>query len=286
MEHELTALVEQLSAQSAAAAGQTQSFWEKYFGAGALSKLLAAAILLVLCVVFIRILMRLTDRLLLRSRLEQTAHGFVRTMVRLVLIFIAIMLIAGTLGIDTSSLLAIFSIVGLAVSLSVQNALSNTISAVMLLTAKPYKAGDYIEAAGQQGTVREIGILYTRLVTLDGKDIRIPNAQILAGNIINYSSEENRRVVLTVRADFDADTETVKAALLRAAQDERILPDEPVFARLSKYGESWVEYTLRFLVRSADYWPVYYDVLERVRTVFDESGIKMGYQRVDVHSAV
>ena len=282
-QNEAAAVASEIGLALESAGDTAQSFWDKYLGTHALSKIIAAAILLVVCVVFIKILMRLTSRVLERSRLEKSAHGFIRTMVRLVLVFIAIMLIAGTLGVDTSSLLAIFSIAGLAISLSVQNALSNTISAVMLLTSKPYKVGDYIAVSGMEGTVREIGILYTRLVTLDGRDIRIPNSQVLAGSITNYSSEENRRVVLTISAGYDADIETVKAALLRAAQDGRVLPDEPVFARVSKYADSCIEYTLRFLVRSADYWPVYFDVLENVKRVFDEAGIQMTYPHLNVH---
>lgn len=282
-QNEAAAVASEIGLALESAGNSAQSFWDKYLGTHALSKIIAAAILLVVCVVFIKILMRLTSRVLERSRLEKSAHGFIRTMVRLVLVFIAIMLIAGTLGVDTSSLLAIFSIAGLAISLSVQNALSNTISAVMLLTSKPYKVGDYIAVSGMEGTVREIGILYTRLVTLDGRDIRIPNSQVLAGSITNYSSEENRRVVLTISAGYDADIETVKAALRRAAQDDRVLPDEPVFARVSKYADSCIEYTLRFLVRSADYWPVYFDVLENVKRVFDEVGIQMTYPHINVH---
>ena len=282
-QNEAAAVASEIGLALESAGNSAQSFWDKYLGTHALSKIIAAAILLVVCVVFIKILMRLTSRVLERSRLEKSAHGFIRTMVRLVLVFIAIMLIAGSLGVDTSSLLAIFSIAGLAISLSVQNALSNTISAVMLLTSKPYKVGDYIAVSGMEGTVREIGILYTRLVTLDGRDIRIPNSQVLAGSITNYSSEENRRVVLTISAGYDADIETVKAALRRAAQDDRVLPDEPVFARVSKYADSCIEYTLRFLVRSADYWPVYFDVLENVKRVFDEAGIQMTYPHINVH---
>lgn len=282
-QNEAAAVASEIGLALESAGNSAQSFWDKYLGTHALSKIIAAAILLVVCVVFIKILMRLTSRVLERSRLEKSAHGFIRTMVRLVLVFIAIMLIAGTLGVDTSSLLAIFSIAGLAISLSVQNALSNTISAVMLLTSKPYKVGDYIAVSGMEGTVREIGILYTRLVTLDGRDIRIPNSQVLAGSITNYSSEENRRVVLTISAGYDTDIETVKAALRRAAQDDRVLPDEPVFARVSKYADSCIEYTLRFLVRSADYWPVYFDVLENVKRVFDEAGIQMTYPHINVH---
>ena len=282
-QNEAAAVASEIGLALESAGNSAQSFWDKYLGTHALSKIIAAAILLVVCVVFIKILMRLTSRVLERSRLEKSAHGFIRTMVRLVLVFIAIMLIAGSLGVDTSSLLAIFSIAGLAISLSVQNALSNTISAVMLLTSKPYKVGDYIAVSGMEGTVREIGILYTRLVTLDGRDIRIPNSQVLAGSITNYSSEENRRVVLTISAGYDADIETVKAALRRAAQDDRVLPDEPVFARVSNYADSCIEYTLRFLVRSADYWPVYFDVLENVKRVFDEAGIQMTYPHINVH---
>ena len=282
-QNEAAAVASEIGLALESAGNSAQSFWDKYLGTHALSKIIAAAILLVVCVVFIKILMRLTSRVLERSRLEKSAHGFIRTMVRLVLVFIAIMLIAGTLGVDTSSLLAIFSIAGLAISLSVQNALSNTISAVMLLTSKPYKVGDYIAVSGMEGTVREIGILYTRLVTLDGRDIRIPNSQVLAGSITNYSSEENRRVVLTISAGYDADIETVKAALRRAVQDDRVLPDEPVFARVSKYADICIEYTLRFLVRSADYWPVYFDVLENVKRVFDEAGIQMTYPHINVH---
>ena len=282
-QNEAAAVASEIGLALESAGNSAQSFWDKYLGTHALSKIIAAAILLVVCVVFIKILMRLTSRVLERSRLEKSAHGFIRTMVRLVLVFIAIMLIAGTLGVDTSSLLAIFSIAGLAISLSVQNALSNTISAVMLLTSKPYKVGDYIAVSGMEGTVREIGILYTRLVTLDGRDIRIPNSQVLAGSITHYSSEENRRVVLTISAGYDADIETVEAALRRAAQDDRVLPDEPVFARVSKYADSCIEYTLRFLVRSADYWPVYFDVLENVKRVFDEAGIQMTYPHINVH---
>lgn len=283
-ETDVAALAGEIGAQLAATSDSAQSFWDKYLGSHALSKILAAAILLVCCVVFIKILMRLTTRVLSRSKIDKSAHGFIRTMVRMVLVFIAIMLIAGTLGVDTSSLLAIFSIAGLAISLSVQNALSNTVSAVMLLTSKPYKIGDYIAVAGLEGTVREIGILYTRLVSVDGKDIRIPNSQVLSGSITNYSSEENRRVMMTLSASYDDDIDKVKAALIRAAQDERIVTSEPVFARVTKYANSCIEYSLRFLVRSADYWPVYFDVLENVKRVFDEEGIQMTYPHLNVHT--
>ena len=279
-ETDLQAVTSGVEAALGSTAETAHSFWEKYLGANALSKIIAAAIMLIVCVVFIKLLMRLTGRLLEKSKLHTTMHSFIRTLVKLVLVFIAIMLIAGTLGIDTSSLLAIFSIAGLAVSLSVQSALTNMTSAVMLLTSKPYQVGDFVKISGMQGTVREIGILSTKLVTIDGRLISIPNSQAVSGSITNFSTEEDRRVVLSVSASYDDDIEKVKAA-----QDPRVLPIEPVFARVSSYGDNAIEYTLRFWVKNADYWSVYFDVLENVKRVFDEDGISMTYPHLVVHTA-
>lgn len=279
-ETDLQAVTSGVEAALGSTAETAHSFWEKYLGANALSKIIAAAILLIVCVVFIKLLMRLTGRLLEKSKIHTTMHSFIRTLVKLVLVFIAIMLIAGTLGIDTSSLLAIFSIAGLAVSLSVQSALTNMTSAVMLLTSKPYQVGDFVEISGMQGTVREIGILSTKLVTIDGRLISIPNSQAVSGSITNFSTEEDRRVVLSVSASYDDDIEKVKTA-----QDPRVLPIEPVFARVSSYGDNAIEYTLRFWVKNADYWSVYFDVLENVKRVFDEDGISMTYPHLVVHTA-
>lgn len=279
-ETDLQTVTSGVEAALGSTAETAHSFWEKYLGANALSKIIAAAILLIVCVVFIKLLMRLTGRLLEKSKIHTTMHSFIRTLVKLVLVFIAIMLIAGTLGIDTSSLLAIFSIAGLAVSLSVQSALTNMTSAVMLLTSKPYQVGDFVEISGMQGTVREIGILSTKLVTIDGRLISIPNSQAVSGSITNFSTEEDRRVVLSVSASYDDDIEKVKAA-----QDPRVLPIEPVFARVSSYGDNAIEYTLRFWVKNADYWSVYFDVLENVKRVFDEDGISMTYPHLVVHTA-
>ncbi len=284
-ESELHAVTSGVENALGATVENAHSFWQKLFGENALSKILAAAILLVVCVIFIRLLLRLTNRVLERSKIHTTMHSFIRTLVKMVLVFIAIMLIAGTLGIDTSSLLAIFSIAGLAISLSIQNALSNMTSAVMLLTSRPYQLGDFVEISGMQGTVREIGILCTKLATVDGKLISIPNSQAVSASITNFSAEENRRVMMSISAGYDNDVEKVKSALIRAADDPRVLPIEPVFARVSGYRDNAIEYALRFWVKNSDYWPVYFDVLERVKRIFDEEGISMTYPHLVVHSA-
>ena len=199
------------------------------------------------------------------------------------LVFLAIMLLAGTLGIDTSSLLAILSVAGLAVSLSIQDSLSNLASAVVLLTTHPFKVGDFIEVGGKSGTVRQIGVFHTQIATPDNQLVYLPNSHITSAEITNVTGSELRRIELTVQASYDAPPETVKAALVRAAQHPKRVEKEPVFARLSAYGDSAVSYTLLLWTAGSDYWDVYYDVLEAVGREFSRSNIEMTYPHINVH---
>ena len=263
---------------------QAHSFLDSLFGGLSLSKIIAAGILLILCVVFIKLIMHATDRMLKKSKLEKSVHSFIRSAVKIVLVFVAIMLLAGTLGIDTSSLLAVLSVVGLAVSLSIQDSLSNLASAVLILTTKPLKVGDYIEVKGKAGTVQEIGVIYTRINTFDNQIIYIPNSQITSNEITNSTAAGKRRVDLKVTASYDCPTEKVKSALQRALQHPKLLPGEPIFARVSGYGESAIEYTIRVWTSAESYWEVYYDVLENIKNVFDEEGIVMTYPHLNVHT--
>ena len=258
---------------------QVQSFFSKL----TLVKLLYAAVLLVLCAVLIRLILKAADKLFSHSKLDHTIFGFLRTAAKAILIFITTMLVAGTLGIDTSSLLAILSVAGLAVSLSIQDSLSNLASAVVLLTTHPFKVGDFIEVGGKSGTVRQIGVFHTQIATPDNQLVYLPNSHITSAEITNVTGSELRRIELTVQASYDAPPETVKAALVRAAQHPKRVEKEPVFARLSAYGDSAVSYTLRLWTAGSDYWDVYYDVLEAVGREFSQSNIEMTYPHINVH---
>ena len=196
---------------------QVQSFFSKL----TLEKLLYAAVLLVLCAVLIKLILKAADKLFSHSKLDHTIFGFLRTTAKAILIFIAVMLVAGTLGVDTSSLLAILSVAGLAVSLSMQTALSNVAGALMILTAKPFRAGDYVQIGDKAGTVLTIGAVYTSLRTYDNQIIYLPNSQITAGSIINVTSEAVRRVDVNVSASYDDAVDTVRAALCAAAAAQR-----------------------------------------------------------------
>lgn len=250
-----------------------------------LEKILYTLILFLVCCLLIKLLMRATSRILERSRLDKRLHTAIRSAVKTVLVFIAVIVLAEAIGINTSSLLAILSVAGLAVSLSIQDSLSNLASAIMILTAKPFKIGDFIEVKGKSGTVEQTGIIYTIILTPDNQRIHIPNSQITSNEITNFTAVGKRRAEIVVSASYDAPVEAVKAALLQAAAHPKLLPDEPVFARVSKYADSAVEYTLRFWTKPEDFWDTYYDVLEACKRAFDDAGIEMTYPHLNVHTA-
>lgn len=248
-----------------------------------LPKLVSAAILLVICIICIKIILRATEKMLKSSKLDKSCHAFIRSSIKIVLVFLAIMLLAGTLGVDTSSLLAILSVAGLAVSLSIQDSLSNLASAVVLLTTHPFKVGDFIEVGGKSGTVRQIGVFHTQIATPDNQLVYLPNSQITSAQITNVTGNALRRIEIVVQASYDAAPDTVKEALVRAAQHPKRVDFEPVFARLSGYGDSAISYTLRLWTAGCDYWDVYYDVLENISREFSRSNIEMTYPHINVH---
>ena len=261
----------------------TVGFFQKIFGGFSWTKLISAAILLVVCGVLIKLILKATDRMLGRSRLDKAVHPFIRTIVKLVLLFTAIMLIAGTLGVDTSSLLALLSVAGLAVSLALQNVLSNMASAVILLTTKPFQIGHFIEMGSVSGTVVKIGAICTDILTLNNQLVHVPNSEITGSTVTNYTASDKRRLEYRITASYDAPVEDVKAALLRAAEHPLRMQAMQPIARVNGYGESAIEYVLFLWIRPKDYMDVYYDVLENVKREFDAAGIEMTYPHINVH---
>lgn len=261
----------------------TVGFFQKIFGGFSWTKLISAAILLVVCGVLIKLILKATDRMLGRSRLDKAVHPFIRTIVKLVLLFTAIMLIAGTLGVDTSSLLALLSVAGLAVSLALQNVLSNMASAVILLTTKPFQIGHFIELDGVSGTVVKVGAICTDVMTSNNQLVHVPNSQITSSKVTNFTASDKRRLEYRITASYDAPVEDVKAALLRAAEHPLRMQEMQPIARVNGYGESAIEYVLFLWIRPKDYMDVYYDVLENVKREFDAAGIEMTYPHINVH---
>ena len=183
-----------------------------------------------------------------------------------------------------TSLIAVLSVLGLAITLAVQGSLSNLAGVIQVLVSKPFKADDYIEVGSVGGTVAEVGLVYTKLRTIDNKIISIPNGQISGEKIINYSTEERRRVDLTFNASYDSPLQQVTGVLraVVAAHPMALAEPEP-FVRVSAYQASSVEYTVRVWCATEDYWELYYDLLEQVRAAFDRNGIGLTYNHLNVH---
>ena len=264
--------------------GALEKMMNSVVGDISLTKIVSAVILLIICALCMKVLMKALDRILDRSKVEKSGHTMVKSFVKILLVFVTILLVAGALGIDTTSLLAVLSLAGLAASLALQDSLSNLASGVVILFSKPFKVGDYVTVAGLSGTVAEIGITYTKIITVDAKDILVPNKSITSASIENFSAEDKRRVDLVFTASYDSKPEDVIAALKEAADIPQVLPDEPVFVRISNYADSSIEYTLRVWVRNADYWDAYFAILERALPCYDKHNAVMSYPHINVHT--
>lgn len=246
-------------------------------------KLSAAVVILVIGVLIIRVLMRLIEASLSKSRLEKAAHSLILSLAKAAMYILLFLIAASTLGIDVSSIVALASVLTLALSLSLQNMVSNIIGGFTILYTHPFHSGDYVEIAGQGGTVREINMTYTVLAMPDNRVVSIPNSAVVAAQIVNYTSADSRRVEIDVSASYDAPTQKVLDALVQAGTVDSVLLEPAPAAVITGYGDSTISYNLRVWVKPADYWDVYFLVMQRIKEVFEQQGIEMTYPHLNVH---
>lgn len=256
--------------------------WISSLGDYALDTILPALLILVVGIIVIRIIMTMIRKVLEASKLEKAAHSLIKSLVRVVLYLLLSLIVASSLGIDVTGVVALASVLTLAVSLSVQNALTNVIGGLTLLYTHPFKSGDYVEVAGKSGTVQEISMIYTKLATPDNKVVSIPNSAVVAGDIINFTVSGSRRVEVRVRAAYTEPSQKVVDALIQAGTVDKVLLDPAPFAAIDVYGENAIEYVLRVWTKTDDYWDVYYTITQNVKTIFDAQGIKVGYPHMHV----
>lgn len=260
--------------------------WEEirsFFATLTLKKLLPVILILVVGILVVKLLLKLFDRALSRSKLDRTIFAFLKATMRVLLYEIVILIAASSLGVDVTSLVALLSVVSLAISLAVQNALSNVVGSITLLATHPFRVGDFVQIGSDSGTVEQIGMCYTQIMTADGKRIYIPNSDASAARIYNYTVEGKRRIDLTFSASYDDDVDRVKAALLAAAKHPKLCPDTPPEVHISEYADSSVNYLLLLWVAPSDYFEVKFAVTEAVKKKFDEEGISIPYPQLDVH---
>jgi small conductance mechanosensitive channel len=220
----------------------------------------------------------------MQARMDATIARFIARLVRVgSLVFV---LIAGLeqLGLQTTSLVAIFGAAGLAVGLALKDSLGNFAAGVMLILFRPFREQDYVEAGGTSGTVSEIRIFATRLVTPDNKVITVPNGSILASDITNYSAMPTRRVDMVFGVSYDSDLKRVRAVLQELLDaDERVLADPAPVIVVGELGDSAINFLVRPWTSTGDYWPFKWDFTERVKERFDAEGITIPFPQMDVH---
>lgn len=253
-------------------------------GALTMDKVVHVLLLILVGVVVIRVVLKLLDRVLARSKSLKSLSRYIHSVAKISMAFILVLMVAEDVGIHTTSLVAMLSVAGLAVSLALQNTLSNVAGGIMLLVTNPFQVGDYVEADGISGTVHAIDLSYTAILTIDGKEIFVPNSQLSGTKIINYTILGRRRVDLNFTASYDAPTATVKQAIGEVLEDiPQIITDPAPEIHLSDYQASSIQYVVRAWTTAADYWTVYYAIQEGVREAFDRHGVEMTYDHLNVH---
>ena len=217
------------------------------------------------------------------QKIDESAQSFIKSFLKVILYALVIASACITWGVPSTSFMTIFASAGVAIGLALQGALSNFAGGLMILFFKPFKVGDYIESAGASGTVKEITIIYTILNTVDNKTVTVPNGTLTNSVVVNCSTAPTRRVDLTISADYDNDIELVKRVLSDVANaHEKVRKDPAPFIRLSAHNASSLDYTFRVWVDAADYWDVYFDMLENIKKAFDANGISIPYQQVQI----
>ena len=218
------------------------------------------------------------------DKLDVSLRSFLTSFIKIAMYIILVITVAMILGVPATSFITILASCGVAVGLALQGSLSNFAGGLMILFFKPFKVGDYIEAQGESGTVVGISVVYTELLTPDNKRITIPNGALTNSTIRNYSAEDLRRVDLSFSVAYDSSDEAVKSIIKHViASHPLALKDPESFVRLSQHGDSALVYAARVWVKNADYWTVYFDILENVKTAFDQNGISIPYPQMDVH---
>jgi len=249
-----------------------------------IAKYLPTIISILIGIIVIKYLMRLFKKIITKTKIPKKVHSFTLSIIKGLLYFLLIISICSHLGIDITSVIAAFSIVGVAISLSVQNTLSNVMAGISLLSTNYFSVDDYIEAGGVSGTVLKIGIFSCKLKTIDGKDIYVPNSSILASNIINYSSEPNRRLDISIGVSYNENIDKIKNALNDIIdRTENVIKSEPIFVGITAFKDSSIDYTIRVWVKNSDYWDTNFALLENIKRTFEKENIEIPFNQLDVH---
>lgn len=247
-------------------------------------KLVAAILVLVIGLWVVKIISKVVRTLLKKSSVDVSLEGFLVSLISILLKVMVYISALGMLGIEMTSFIAILGAAGLAVGMALSGTLQNFAGGVMILLFKPFKVGDFIEAQGYMGSVKQIQIFVTMLTTPDNKTILIPNGPLSNGSLTNFSAQATRRVDLTYGIGYGDDIDKAYEVLKRLIdEDERILKDPEPFMALSELADSSVNIVVRLWVNAPDYWGVHFRMNEQVYKTFDKEGLSIPFPQRDVH---
>ena len=250
-----------------------------------LPTLLSALVIFIVGLIIDKIVIKLLKGLLNKSRIDRTVHGFIRSLAHILMMILTFIITLSILGIPMTSIIAVISAAGLAIGLALQNSLSNVAGGFVILLSKPFKVGEYISINGVEGTVKEITMAATEITTLDNKAVFMPNGSVASSTVINYTREPFRRVDLVFSVAYEEDFRRAEKIIADvASKHEKILKTPPPQIRVLELAESSVNITARVWVKCADYWDVYFDLNEQVKTAFDSEMIVIPFNQLDVHN--
>ena len=243
-----------------------------------------AILLIIIFYVIYKIVNKIFRKYSKKLPVDKTVSKALNKVVDVLIIFFAIMIVASALGINTSSLIAAFSIFGLAISLSVQNLMSNVANAINIHANQPFKIDDYVDIDGVEGTIIEIGFMFTKIRTYKNEMVYIPNSKVGSATIKNYSYEKYRRIEYTIGVSYNNDVETVKKALLELLNEEPlVVKTEDILIFVNDYASSSINFTIRAYTENKDYLSCFCSIRDKIKSKFDKYNISIPYPQLDVH---
>ncbi|MBO4641407.1 MAG: mechanosensitive ion channel [Bacteroidaceae bacterium] len=253
-------------------------------GVNAGKSILLAIVIFVVGRYIIKLINKLIANMLERRRVEPTIQSFLKSFTNILLTILLVITVISALGVNTTSFAALLASAGVAIGMALSGNLQNLAGGIILLLFKPYKVGDFIDAQGISGIVQEIQIFHTIILTIDNKQIYIPNGALSSGSVTNYSVKELRRVDWTVSVEYGTDADKVQTTLMKLIEaDSRILKDPAPFIALKELAASSVDFTVRVWVKGTDYWGVFFDMNKQVYEEFNRQGISFPFPQIQVH---
>ena len=247
-------------------------------------RLLICIIIYIVGKKLIRFLNKALGKLMSSRKLDASVISFLNSLIDILLTVVLLITIINILGINNSSFLALFASFGVAMGMALSGTMQNFAGGVMILLFRPYKIGDYIQAQGQEGTVKSIQIFSTVLVTVDNRTVYVPNGGLSNNIIVNYNNQNTRRIEWTIGVEYGTDYDKAKSILQSIlSSDKRVFSDPSPYIALKALSESSVDLLIRAWVTRPDYWDVYYDINEQIYKVFEANGINIPFPNVTVH---